>query len=355
VRTDFVNHHILSKKGRNFLRLEDQKRLDAANKSFDEITLDIVNPSEIDKFEVEKILEEFWSSVSQPDESLLVTYNTPRKRKKLLYVINTKFDNVRISTSPVLKDVLALFHNDHSEILLNRWISILMHGWEDIVLAKDNFEEITNFIRSKLNRSNKRFERTKYLDKNRKVFLKAKGPQYFAEETIGLGLTHVAMCQLIGLKFEPSSYHSLVNEELFTYHLKTKQFQKASEFISGILESPSQYSVRTKKKLVSLFIVAVERNDLNEHLDLAKTAGFDRNIIGDPANIASWTVWTGGNTQDTERMERAREILNKWLLSSFVEVFFHLLIDDPKRKAYWLEKISMVNSVKVYGTGEAKY
>ena len=68
----------------------------------------------------------------------------------------------------------------------------------------------------------------------------------------------------------------------------------------------------------------------------------------------NWTVWEGGNTIDKAHMQKARLILNKWVLTAFVDVFFNVLINDPKRRAYWLEKVKDIQTVKVYGSYMAK-
>lgn len=323
-------------------------------KQIEKLSDEALGNKEISKFEAAEILNEFWALDQGDLLGFENAYSSSRKRKKLLIVFNILHDDKRISTSKSLKKVLNLFKEDTSEVTLNRWVSTLVASWEEIVKTGSNFDSITAFIRSKFNASPLKLKRTKLLEQNKKLFLKTQGPHYFAQGIIESKSTLQQYCDEVGIRFDSNSYHSMVSEELFEFYLKTKKYNLAAEVVEEISQMPNRFSIRTRKKVISAYILHIENKGLSEYKELAKSAGFDSNVIGDPEKPSNWRVWEGGNASDKMQMENARLTLNKWILTSFVDVFFNLLINDPKRKAYWLEKIPLITSVKVYGSGEVK-
>lgn len=354
MKTEYVNINQLKNLGTNFMKPQDKFVFTKACNEIEKLADDALGNKDISRFEADEILDEFWVLDKGDLKNFREVYSSSRKRRKLLIVFNILHNEKRISTSTSLKKVLDLFKEDTSEVALNKWVSSLISSWEQVASSKVNFDLLKNFIENKFSVSPLKLARTKLLDQNKKLYLDSKGPHYFAQEIVEHKISHEQYCEEVGIRFESNAYHSLVTEELFEFYLRTKKYNIAAEVVEQIALTPSRFSIRTRKKVLSAFIVQVENKDLTEYKELAKSAGFDSNVIGDPEKLSNWGVWEGGIASDKLQMENARLILNKWILTSFVDVFFNLLINDPKRKAYWLEKIPLIMSVKVYGSSDVK-
>lgn len=354
MKTNYVNIEKLKSAGTNFLSSKDKYVFIRALKQLKKLGDDALDNKTISSFEAETILEEYWELVNGSVEIFQDSYSSKRKRNDLLIVFNILYEEKRISTDASLVKLINLFRDDTSEVNLNRWVSVLIISWEDITNTRENFKVITKFIRNKFNESPLNLRRTKLLSENMKLFLETQGTLNFAKEIIERKTTHSELCEEVGMRFDSSSYHSIVVERLFEFYLKTKKYAECIVIIERIVDEPSRFSFRSRKKIVSQFIVDVDKHSLIQYIELAKATGFNSAIIGDPEKPMNWTVWEGGNTIDKTQMEKARLILNKWILTAFVDVFFNVLINDPKRRAYWLEKIKNIQSVRVYGSYMAK-
>lgn len=354
MKTNYLNIKKFADTGTDFLSSQDRFVLNKSIKKIEKLSEEALGNGSVSTFEAETILEEYWRLVNGPVELFKAAYSRKRKRKKLLIVFNTPYNGKKISTDVSVPKLISLFDTDQSEVTLNRWISSLISSWEDIMKSNRNFDTITNFILYKFNTIPLKLKRTKLLFVNRNLFLKTKGTHYFVREIIERKITHAKLCEQVGIRFDKSSYHAMVVEELFDFYLVTKKYNEAIEIVKDIAKTPSRFYIRSRKKIVSSFILHVDKKGLTEYKELAKSTGYDSSVIGDPEKRSNWTVWEGGDHGDKMRMEEARFILNKWILTSFVNVFFNLLINDPKRKAYWLEKIPLISSVKVYGSPDVK-
>ena len=329
---------------------KDKYVFDRSLKQIKKLSDDTLDNNAISTFEAETILDEYWELVNGSSDIFQDSYSSKRKRKKLLIVFNTLYKGKRISTDASIVKLIDLFRDDTSEVNLNRWVSVLISSWENLINSKENFKLITKFIRSKFKESPLNLKRTMLLSKNKKLFLETQGAFNFAKEIIERKTTHLELCEEVGMRFNSNSYHSIVVERLFEFYMKTKKYAECIVIIESIVAEPSRFSVRSRKKIVSQFIINVEKQGLIQYLELAKATGFNSAIIGDPEKLMNWTVWEGGNKIDKAQMDKARLLLNKWILTAFVDIFFHTLINDPKRRAYWLEKVKNIQSVKVYGS-----
>tara|TARA_B100000795_G_scaffold239621_1_gene201395 strand:+ start:734 stop:2224 length:1491 start_codon:yes stop_codon:yes gene_type:complete len=354
LKTDYINIGKLKSTGTNFMSSKDKYVFDRSLKQIKKLSDDTLDNKTISSFEAETILDEYWELVNGSLDIFQDSYASKRKRKKLLIVFNILYNGKRISTDTSLVKLINLFRDDTSEVNLNRWVSVLISSWENLINSRENFKLITKFIRSKFKESPLNLTRTLLLSKNKKLFLEAQGALNFAKEIIEKKTTHSELCEEVGIRFDSSSFHSIVVERLFEFYLKTKKYAECMVIIESIVDEPSKFSVRSRKKIVSQFIVDVDKHGLVQYIELAKATGFNSAIIGDPEKLMNWTVWEGGNTIDKAHMQKARLILNKWVLTAFVDVFFNVLINDPKRRAYWLGKVKDIQTVKVYGSYMAK-
>jgi len=101
---------------------------------------------------------------------------------------------------------------------------------------------------------------------------------------------------------------------------------------------------RTTKLLSALVISADEKKDNAVQLELRNSI---TRILGDITLNATWAPFIGATDEDKRLLNRARELVNKWLARDAIKAFFEVCVQDPKRKAYWLKYVDCVNQVKV--------
>ena len=318
----------------------------------DKLSNDTFGNVALESIDVEEMLNEFWTLIDNDPDLFNKVYSNKRKRNALLpFLCNVHNDKV-IITSSKFYEYLNLYADDESELRIHKWIYALISGWEKISTSKSNFDLLTRFISDKLDVISPHFNRTKNLKENTKLFLDKKGPHFFAKGIISDGISHELYSKRVGIIFKANDYHSMVTEELFQFYLKTKKIKKASEVIESISVNRQDYLKRTRRKVLSAFIIKVDKQGLNEYKELAKKTAFD--VIGDPSDVFKWSAWKGANTSEKDQLENARIILNKWILTSFVELFFRIIINDPARQKYWLKKIPIITSIRIYGSGDDK-
>lgn len=295
MKTNYFNIKKFADTGTDFLSSQDRFVLNKSIKQIEKLSEEALGNGSVSTFEAETILEEYWRLVNVPVELFKAAYSSKRKRKKLLIVFNTPYNGKKISTDVSVPKLISLFDNDQSEVTLNRWISSLISSWEDIIKSNRNFDTITNFILYKFNTIPLKLKRTKLLFVNRNLFLKTKGTHYFVREIIERRTNHAKLCEQVGIRFDKSSYHAMVVEELFDFYLVTKKYSEAIEIVKDIAKTPSRFYIRSRKKIVSAFILHVDKKGLTEYKELAKSTGYDSSVIGDPEKRSNWTVWEGGD------------------------------------------------------------
>src|SRR5690606_15549280 len=70
--------------------------------------------------------------------------------------------------------------------------------------------------------------------------------------------------------------------------------------------------------------------------------------IGDPIKIHLWR-YDGLTENQEETVESARKKLNAILNQRFIKVFFEKLVQDERRKKYWLKFIDKIDDIRFSG------
>lgn len=103
----------------------------------------------------------------------------------------------------------------------------------------------------------------------------------------------------------------------------------------------------TSKSVISKIIIQCSDAKFEHLQDAVKDMALK--LIGDPVVISNWSI--DPNLSDAEKVEqrRAKDILNIWITSKFIAVFFDRCINDPRRKKYWLKAAKHISDFKVFG------
>jgi len=125
------------------------------------------------------------------------------------------------------------------------------------------------------------------------------------------------------------------------------------EFISDIeLILISHNSNKTSKRVISKIIIYCNSDQFAAKRNLIKNLAIK--FIGDPENAALWMVFSGATENEKNDLDLARSILNQWIVSDFIALFFEICINDRRRKAFWLKYTKAVTSFKIYGSSSVK-
>jgi hypothetical protein len=78
--------------------------------------------------------------------------------------------------------------------------------------------------------------------------------------------------------------------------------------------------------------------------------------IGDPRpGSVSWASWDGASTQEKNRLERARNIVNSWISEHLAEMFFRKVTMDEDRRRFWQPYVGSFYHLKIYANPSTMY
>jgi hypothetical protein len=91
----------------------------------------------------------------------------------------------------------------------------------------------------------------------------------------------------------------------------------------------------------------INSNKFNQTIDIVKTQTVV--MVGDPIKAHLWR-YNGLSKIQEESVESARKKLNILLNQHFIKVFFEKLVQDERRKKYWLKFIDKIDDIKFSGS-----
>lgn len=95
-------------------------------------------------------------------------------------------------------------------------------------------------------------------------------------------------------------------------------------------------------------IIDLEKESESELLNSVKAMAFSE--IGDPAILSKWEAPNTFSDEEKYTLEKARKLLNYWLVSEFIHVFFDICINDESRREFWTEQVVHINRFRVFGS-----
>jgi hypothetical protein len=211
-------------------------------------------------------------------------------------------------TQSFYSDVIRTYVKDHAELLLKDVIKILL-------LHRFYSDEFWNYLRD--------HEELSLL------------------EVIDIGQLH---------KFHSADFWNYLRDhEELSLQNAIKEFisLKRISYTRLAMSGWSMQDRTTKLVLCDLVIRAEEKKDTAVQLELRSTIN---RILGDITLNATWAPFIGANEEDKRLLNRARELVNKWLARDSIKVFFEVCVQDPRRKAYWLRYVDYVHEFKVVGS-----
>ena len=112
-------------------------------------------------------------------------------------------------------------------------------------------------------------------------------------------------------------------------------------------------SIITYKKVISKLIIQANESKYADIQELVKLKSLE--IVGDPSINTLWLPFENATDSEKNDLKNAQIILNEWLTTEFISIFFQECINDPRRKKFWLKYASKITNFKVYGPEQIKF
>lgn len=147
------------------------------------------------------------------------------------------------------------------------------------------------------------------------------------------------------LGYKESALSMSYFSDVIVNYLKSKDIETVLNYES-IFE---RHDVDRTKKLVLCDLVEKATEDGSE-LTQNRVSQFADRILGDITNIRTWAAFINATPAEVDRLKNAHELVTRWYARKVIEVFFERCVQDPARKEFWLNVISVIRHFKVYGS-----
>lgn len=236
----------------------------------------------------------------------------------------------------------VISHKWKDSFIISLW-HILLRNWHNL----QNHEEQRNSLIKLLNKYCNEYNRTRKdilnISANIRLFTKYDSPKIYA-------------IRLLKNKILINEAHLLINqkEAILIYEYFSEVIQKYVEIIERNNIEPDstlaiyQFLLKQNSRRTKLLICSylINNNKFNKLTEIIKNQTV--NLIGDPVKTHLWNY--GGLTESQKKnIETARIKLNILLNKDFIDVFFEKLVQDDRRKRYWLKFVDKINDIKFVG------
>ena len=284
--------------------------------------------------------------------------------QKEIEISDFKIREIRILTFNLNSDI----NNNLGSILTNNdlydtFIKLIKAKWLDsfnvgLYISAirswelENTTKLLKFIQTKIKDYDGRAKRYLRIKNNIHYFLNEKGLDKLISEVISdsIPLNQISQKLEISQDLLTSTYFSFFINKFYNtlQNKKLLSIDKIDEFEEFLDHHNNNL---TNKILIPKMIYNNQNVDI-KLFDRIRDLTFDQ--IGDPANEYKWSPDTRMSKEEVIILTDAKEILNRWLIQKFINVFFEICINDPDRKKYWLQYVDRINTFRVYGTSETK-
>jgi hypothetical protein len=181
------------------------------------------------------------------------------------------------------------------------------------------------------------------ISKNIDLFLPKNSPEQYATLLLDKNISLSNANLLINLKEYIISYDyfaCVANK----YVDKSENKNVDAELVAGIYLFLEKHNSKKTSMLICSQIINQDRFTNNVEIIKKETV----KLIGDPVKIHEWRN-SKLKSEEQQQVEQARKKLNILLNKHFIKVFFERLVQDERRKRYWLKFIDRIDDIKFSG------
>ena len=278
----------------------------------------------------------------------LISLFSKRDTRILLYALDYRPENggeIILFSEKFGTARKLILDNWKDSFIISLW-HVLLKNWNNLLVFQTQREQLTELLNSKCNAYDKSRKDILGVTRIISFFIKKDSPKEFAKNLI--------------------SYNKLISDAHIT--LKQKESILVYEYFSSVLEqyidsidinsitretTNSIYLFLQKHNNKKITIVAcsqiINSNKFNQTIDIVKNQTVS--MVGDPIKAHLWR-YDGLSRIQEESIESARKKLNILLNQHFIKVFFEKLVQDERRKKYWLKFIDKIDDIKFSGSSD---
>ena len=108
----------------------------------------------------------------------------------------------------------------------------------------------------------------------------------------------------------------------------------------------------TEKIVLSNYICDTETNQ-NLKLKQIVLEHYALNMIGHPSQLDRWKI-KGYDNFFSDKLEKARKIVNQWLINRYIDEMFRSFMGDEDRRNFWMKYANYISEIKIAGSGSVK-
>ncbi len=268
-------------------------------------------------------------------------YFTSKDLRYLIYNIDVNFDERKsiYEDTELLNKLITIIDLKWQNSYLLYLFNLIIRKWRDTQFPK-SFDLIFIYFNQKL----------KNYDGTRKTILNIKNnKQYFDNKNGDLILG--ADNALKGKELSDLTKTLNLPEYYISYRYFTRvilmYIEKSKNDINLLADEFTNlfnnYNVKQKTLIISSLIIKTE-GKFNE-----KIQNLAFNKIGDPEKEIIWDL-NLYDDKDKSIINDARYILNEWIKNKFITIFFENVINDSRRKNFWLSLQKHISSFRVVCT-----
>ena len=219
-----------------------------------------------------------------------------------------------------------------------------MKNWNNLLVFQTQRELLTELLKSKCNAYDKNRKDILGVTRIISFFLNKDSPKEFAINLIKYKKL-ISGAHIILKQKESILVYEYFSSVIYNY------IEKIDEKIITTEITVSIYSFLQKHNNKKVTIIScsqtINSNKFNQTIDIVKNQTVS--MVGDPIKAHLWR-YDGLSRMQEESIESARKKLNILLNQHFIKVFFEKLVQDERRKKYWLRFIDKIDDIKFSGS-----
>lgn len=267
-----------------------------------------------------------------------------RLYRRFAYCISLKYENYSpiINSLEETKIALLILDKHWKDSFLLGLFSSLLNCWENE--NQETISYLREYLVNKLPDYNGNRRMINSLKRNLSFFDSQDGSvklglQLFFEKTAIENMT-----TYLGFPKNWITY-SYFSKVIDVYFNKTKSDFSRYEDIVLLLKEHN--SINSYKRVLSRMIIELETKNDDNIAKLVRDTAFKH--IGDSSINSKWAPPVTFTQEESQMLKRAQDILNQWITTQFISVFFEVCINDSARKEFWLERSRYVSRFKIFG------
>lgn len=232
--------------------------------------------------------------------------------------------------------------------IISLW-QLLLRNWTKLHQYPNEKRLTEKLLTQKANTYNGDRKNIKSLASNMHLFVNNASYENYAQKLLVQDILLESAHTLINQKETVLSfgYYGLVAESYLELLLQRSIQEKRLISIYNFLEKHNS----TKSNLIICSKI-INSSWITSFPEIIKSKSIE--LIGDPTSMYLWSH-SGLNDKQNLLIESARNRLNILINKDFIEVFFDKLIQDERRKKYWLKFIDKIEDIRCCGSRASRF